>query len=126
MQKKDTIKRYILFQIPELALTIVILYIIKYFYEYPYWILWLIVAFSILKDVILFNYTWKSYIVHPKEDYARVKGKLCTARGNFNKCGQVVLNGEIWKVRVDTPVKKGDTLRISDVKGLVLFAEKVI
>lgn len=125
MQKKDTIKRYILFQIPELLLTIAILYIIKYFYEFPYWILWLVVTFSILKDIILFNFTWKSYIVHPKEDYTGVKGKLCTARGNFDKSGLVAINGEIWKVRVDMPVKKGDTLIIRDVKGLVLFAEKI-
>ena len=125
MQKKDTIKRYILFQIPELALTIALLYIIKYFYEYPSWILWLVIILSIFKDVILFHYTWRSYIVHPKEDYTGLKGKTCIARENFNKTGLVSVEGEIWKVKVNTSVKKGDALIIRDIKGLVLIVEKL-
>jgi len=125
MNNKETIRRYILFQIPELALTIIVLYIIKYFYDYPAWIIWLVVFLSIVKDVILYRYTWKSYVVHKKEDYTGVKGKHCIAREDFDKKGLVVLNGELWKVEVNIPVKKGDSLIITDVKGLLLLAEKV-
>jgi len=125
MYSKDTIKRYILFQIPELALTIVVLYIIKYFYDYPSWIIWLVVFLSVLKDVTMYKFTWKSYVVHKKEDYAGVRGKHGTAKEDFAQKGLVILNGELWKVEVNVPVKKGDSLIITDVKGLVLIAEKV-
>ena len=125
MQKKDTVKRYIFFQIPELLLTIVILYIIKYFYDFPSWILWLVVALSIIKDVILFKFTWESYIVHKKEDYAGVKGRRCVAKEDFDKTGLVSLNGELWKAEVNNPVKKGDILIITDINGLLLLAKKV-
>lgn len=124
MYNKNTIKRYILFQIPELTLTIIILYTIKYFFDYPSWIIWLVVILSIAKDMIMYKFTWKSYVVHKKEDYAKVKGKHCTAKEDITKKGLVILNGELWKVEVSNPVKKGDSLIITDVKGLLLVAEK--
>lgn len=125
MQKKDTIKRYILFQIPEFLLTVFILYTIQYFYEYPSWIIWIVLTFSICKDAVLFNYTWKSYIIHKKEDFAGVKGKHCTATSDFKKTGFVALNGELWKVEVEHSVKKGDELIITGIRGLILVAEKI-
>lgn len=125
MYNKETIRRYILFQIPELALTILILYFIKYFYDFPGWIIALVVLFSVLKDVLMFKYTWKSYVAHKREDYIGIKGKHCVARENFAKKGLVTLNGELWQAQVDTPVKKGETLIIRDVKGLLLVVEKL-
>ena len=125
MYNKDTIRRYILFQIPELVLTIVILFIIKYFYDFPSWIIGLVVVFSIIKDIILYRYTWTSYVVYGKADHAGVKGKQCTAQEDFDKRGLVKLNGELWKVQVNSPVKKGENLIITDVKGLLLIAEKL-
>ena len=125
MYNKETIRRYILFQIPELALTIIILVIIKYFYDYPLWILILVIVLSVAKDAFLFRFTWKSYVVHKKEDYAGVKGKYAIAQENFSKAGLVKLNGELWKAAVDSPVKKGEKLIIKDIKGLVLIAEKI-
>jgi membrane protein implicated in regulation of membrane protease activity len=125
MYSKNTIRRYILFQIPELVLTIIILFIIKYFYDYPSWIIVLVILLSLLKDAVLFRFTWKSYVVHKKEDYAGVKGKHGVAQGDFSKRGLVRVNGELWKVEVNRPVKKGDKLVITNVKGLLLIAEKV-
>ena len=126
MHSKEIIRRYILFQIPELALTIVVLFIIRSFFDYPLWILGLVVCFSIVKDIIMFKFTWKSYIVHKKEDYAGVRGKTCTAQEDIFKKGLVKLNGELWKVEVNVPVKKGDTLFVTDVKGLLLIVEKMV
>lgn len=125
MYNKDTIRRYILFQTPELLLTIFILYLIKYFYDYPSWIIWMVVFLSIIKDVIMYKFTWRSYVVHKKEDYAGVKGRYCIAQSDFSKKGPVILNGEIWRVEVNHPVKKGDRLIIKDMKGLLLIAEKI-
>jgi membrane protein implicated in regulation of membrane protease activity len=126
MYSKETVRRYILFQIPELSLTILILFIIRYFFDYPLWIVWLVVCFSIIKDVFLYRFTWKSYVVHKKEDYAGVKGRKCIAQEDILKRGIVKLNGELWKVEVNAAVKKGDTLLVTDVKGLLLIAEKVV
>jgi membrane protein implicated in regulation of membrane protease activity len=125
MYNKETIRRYILFQIPEFFLTVIILFIIKYFYDYPLWILILVIVLSVIKDVFLFRFTWKSYVVHKKEDYAGVKGEHAIAQEDFSKTGLVKLNGELWKATVDSPVKKGEKLIIKDINGLVLIAEKI-
>lgn len=125
MYNKDIIRRYILFQIPELSLTIIVLFIIKYFYDYPLWIIVLVVILSILKDAVMFRFTWKSYVVHKKGDYAGLLGQHAVAQADFKQSGLVKINGELWKAEVDLPVKKGEKLIITDVKGLLLIAEKI-
>ncbi len=124
MQKKDSIKRYILFQIPELLITFFVLVIIRHFFGFPFWIIVAVIVGAVIKDIIMFHYTWTAYIVHSPEDYANVKGKLCTAVDNFDKAGMVNVNGELWKARTEQPVKKGDELIVQKIDGLELFVEK--
>ncbi len=124
MQKKDSIKRYILFQIPELLITFFVLVIIRHFFGFPFWIIIAVIFGAVIKDVIMFHYTWTAYIVHSSEDYANVKGKLCIAVDNFDKTGMVNVNGELWKARTEQPVKKGDELIVQKIDGLELFVEK--
>jgi len=121
MLKKDTVKRYILFQIPELIITLLVLIIIRHFYEFPFWIIIVVMIGSVLKDVVMFHYTWTAYIVHSPDDYANVKGKTCVAVEDFEKKGMVRINAELWKARTDYPVQKGDKLVVENVKGLELF-----
>ena len=84
----------------------------------------LVVLLSITKDVIMFHFTWRSYIVYSKEDYSRVKEKTGIATKDIIKTGHVNINGELWKVDVNKPVKKGERLVIKKVTGLTLYAEK--
>ena len=125
MQKKDTLKRYILFQIPELLITIFALIIIRYFFIFPLWIVFVVVAGAIIKDIILFHYTWTAYITHNADDYINIIGKLCVAVENFEKKGLVRLNGELWKATSDKPVQKDEVLIIIKITGLELFVKKV-
>ncbi|KAA3613094.1 MAG: hypothetical protein D8M58_12355 [Calditrichaeota bacterium] len=125
MAKKDTIKRYILFQIPELLVTFLVLIIIHHFLEFPFWIVWVVMAGAIIKDVIMFHYTWTAYIVHSPEDYANVKGKSCIAVEDFEEKGMVSINGELWKARSENPVIKDDKLIVQKIDGLELFVKKI-
>ena len=124
MQKKDAIKRYVLFQIPELLITFLALILIRHFYEFPFWIIIAVMIGAVVKDVVMFHYTWMAYIVHSPEDYANVKGKLCIAVDDFEKQGMVRINGELWKARTDNPVKKGDELIVQRIDGLELLVER--
>lgn len=125
MQKKDTVKRYILFQIPELLITLFVLIIIHYFFNFPLWIIFAVITGAIIKDIILFHFTWTAYIVHATEDYANVRGKFCMAVESFEKKGLVNLNGELWKAISEKPVQKDDKLIVSKISGLELFVKKV-
>ena len=126
MQKRQTILRYILFQIPEITLIIFVSLIVHSFYEYPFWIFWVIIVGSIIKDIILFNKTWQAYVVHNTEEYSRVIGKTGLAVKDISLHGYINIYGELWKVEVSTPVKKGDQLVVKGVDGLNLKAEKLI
>jgi membrane protein implicated in regulation of membrane protease activity len=120
-----TIKRYIFFQIPELLLTIVAAYIVKYFIDYPAWIAYTIIAGSILKDFILYHFIWPSYIPHKKDDISKMTGKECIAVEDFSEWGKVRFQGELWRAHSKSPVKKGDRLIIQKIKGLNLFVDKL-
>jgi membrane protein implicated in regulation of membrane protease activity len=126
MQKKDTVKRYILFQIPEILITFLVLVVVRYFFEFPLWIVFAVTTGAIVKDVIMFHYTWTSYIVHSPEDYANVKGKQCIAMESFEKMGMVRINAELWKAQTAEPVKKNEELVVRKIDGLELFVEKKI
>jgi membrane protein implicated in regulation of membrane protease activity len=123
MQKSKTIKRYILFQIPEFILTIAGLYIIKLFYDYPIWLAVVVLIAAIVKDIILFFRTWRSYIVYEGDNISNIIGKTCTAITDFEKKGKVRLDGEIWNAEnVDEkPVEKNKKLLIKGISGLRLF-----
>ena len=125
MQKKDTIKRYILFQIPELIVTFLVLILIRNLFEFSFWVILAVVIGAVVKDVVMFHFTWTAYIVHKPEDYANLKGKRCIALDDFEKKGMVRINGELWKARTDKPLKKGDELIVQKIDGLELSVEKV-
>ncbi len=125
MQKKDALKRYVLFQIPELIITLLVLIIIRHFFDFPFWIMLLIILASILKDIIMFPFVWKSYLVPDKEDQANIKGQVCIATEDFEEKGMVRVNGELWKAISLKPVKKNDRLLIKKINGLALFVEPI-
>jgi membrane-bound ClpP family serine protease len=125
MQKKDALKRYVLFQIPDLIITLLVLIIIQQFFDLPFWIILLILLASILKDIIMFPFVWKSYLVHDREDHANIKGQVCIATEDFEAHGMVQINGELWKAISLSPVKKNDRLLIQKISGLELFVEPI-
>jgi membrane protein implicated in regulation of membrane protease activity len=122
---KKPVVRYILFQLPEIILTILLLQVIYYFYCYPLWIFWIIISAFIIKDIVLFYKTWPAYVVHKEEEFTKIKGKTGIANADFDKTGYLNINGELWKAVVNEPVKKGDSLIVTDVKGLMLKASRV-
>jgi membrane protein implicated in regulation of membrane protease activity len=121
MQKKDALKRYVLFQIPELIITLLILLIVRHFFDLSFWIILLILSASILKDIIMFPFVWKSYLVQDPQDHANIKGQICIATEDFEGQGMVRLNGELWKARSSNPVQKDDRLIVKKIDGLQLF-----
>ena len=124
MHKRKTILRYTLFQIPELVLIIIISILIQHFYDYPNWIILLIIGASILKDFLMFNKTWRAYAVHTSEEFSNVIGKTGLAMKDIKDHGYININGELWKVEVNSPVNKGDSLLVKEINGLKLKVKK--
>lgn len=65
-------------------------------------------------------------MVHTGDEYSNVIGKKGIAIKDINHFGYMNIAGELWKVEVINPVRKGDQLQVKAVNGLKLKAEKVI
>ena len=117
---KGTIIRYSLFQIPELAILIIVMIFVKHWITIPYKIFYGIVSAWVIKDVILFFYTWKAYI--PKKDDIMI-GKRGITLERITDTGYITINGEQWSAlnRSESPIEKGQEILVVERKGLTLF-----
>ena len=117
---KGTIIRYTLFQIPELAILIIAMILVKHWVAIPYIIFYGIIFAWVLKDLILFFYTWKAYI--PEKDDIMI-GKHGITLERITDKGYININGEQWNAlnRSDSPIEKGQEILVVERKGLTLF-----
>jgi membrane-bound serine protease (ClpP class) len=51
-------------------------------------------------------------------------GELGTALTSLNPDGRVLVHGEIWQARSDTPIEKGESIKVAGVSGLQIKVEK--
>lgn len=117
---KGTIIRYSLFQIPELAILIIAMIWVKHWITVPDKIFYGIISVWILKDVILFFFTWKAYI--PEKDDIMI-GKKGITLERITDTGYITINGEQWNAlnRNVSPIEKGQEILVVERKGLTLF-----
>jgi membrane-bound serine protease (ClpP class) len=53
-------------------------------------------------------------------------GELGTALTSINPDGRALVHGEIWQARSETPVEKGEPIKVAKVSGLQIKVEKVV
>ena len=119
---KRTVIRYILFQIPGLGALVLVMLMIRSRINVPAVVFYGIISAWIVKDIILFFYTWKAYI--PKKDDIMI-GKKGIALERIIDKGYITVNGEQWKAcnSVESPIEKGQEILILERKGLTLFVK---
>jgi len=117
---KGLIIRYSLLQIPAILFLFVALIFIQRWIDIPDIIFWGIILAWIVKDVVLFFYTWRAYEWKKKEKMAGMQG---VALERITESGYITVNSEKWLAVNDGegPVEKGETVHIHDRKGLTLF-----
>ena len=63
---------------------------------------------------------WRRPVVSGREG---IIGAEATALGDFEGEGRVRLKGEIWKARTNTPVSRGDRVKVNQLDGLTVSVE---
>ena len=116
---KGTVIRYTLFQLPGLSILILALLLVEHWITIPIKFFYGIISAWIVKDIILFFYTWKAYITK-KDDI--MLGKRGIALERISHAGYIKINGERWKAlnRSDRPIEKGQEILVVERKGLTL------
>ena len=115
--------KYTLLQIPALVLIILVLVILQQWLEIPIYVVWGIPLGWILKDIILFPLTWRSYESYSRQDPHPMVGRLGIAQQPLKPSGYVRVNGELWLAEIvgdQEPIEKGEKIRVREVEGLKL------
>lgn len=115
------VAKYVLLQIPSLAVIILCLIVIQRWVYIPTWLFGTIVALWLAKDLALYPLLWRAYDWNVQDPMIGTKGIV---KERLSPSGRVQARGEIWTAEVvkDNPhVDEGETVWIQDVKGLTLF-----
>ncbi len=118
------IVKYVLLQLPGLAVLLVLLVLVKRWIYLPSWFIWGLIGLWIAKDMALFPLTWRAY----DQDRARAGSSMVGARGiaeePLNPSGYIRVRGELWQAEVvggAPPIERGEGVRIHGVRGLTLL-----
>ena len=85
-----------------------------------------IIAIWVAKDIAIFPKVWKAYDSNNPTPMEQLIGMDGIVMDNLNPVGYVKVKGELWKAETRDPrfpVKKGDKIKVSDVKGMTLIVE---
>jgi membrane protein implicated in regulation of membrane protease activity len=119
-----TVIRYALFQIPDLAILILILVLVRRWIDLPSWLTWGFITFWMLKDIILFPLFWRAYDRSPANDPFSAVGARGTAENRLSPSGFIRVKNELWRAEVigeGQGVNEGETVRVEAVRGLTLL-----
>ena len=120
--RQKVITYYTLLQIPEFFLLAVILYGLHLWYSIPVWILLLIAAVWIVKDIVLFFFVRSAYEMRKHTHDPRTKGATGVTIEALDLLGYVEVNGELWQAKGEDKriIPAGQKIEVVEHNGLLL------
>jgi membrane-bound ClpP family serine protease len=118
--------KYALFQLPEIAVLVVVLFVLENWGIIPKWSVYAIIAAWIAKDALLYPFVWKAYDFEGGEYANSMIGKIGYVKDGLAPSGMISVRGELWKARVamgESTIEKGRYVRIVAIEGLTLVVE---
>jgi membrane protein implicated in regulation of membrane protease activity len=122
------ILRYALFQLPELLVLVLVIFLIRRWVEFPVWVAWAVVLLWIIKDAALFPLVWRAYDRRDADKLLSMVGQQGIATQRLDPNGYVRVHGELWQAEVigqDHPAEKNQPVVVQAVSGLKLFVKPV-
>jgi membrane protein implicated in regulation of membrane protease activity len=118
---------YALLQIPEFFLLALILYGLRQWYGIQVWILIVIAAVWIVKDVILFFYVRGAYEMKKHSHDPRTLGATGITIEVLDLLGYVEVNGELWQAKSEDKsiIPAGEKIEVVDHQGLQLVVRPI-
>ena len=118
--------KYTLLQLPALVFLALILHLIRVWVQMPSWLIWGMVGLWVVKDVILFPLTWRSYDQRRPGDPNSMVGLRGIVKDRLAPSGYVEVHGELWRAEVmqGAPfVETGGSVRVKEIRGLTLIVQ---
>ena len=121
-----TVVKYVLLQLPAVALLILILILVRRWVYFPTWFVWGLVAFWVAKDVILFPFVWRAYDREPPGEMNSIIGERGIAEDRLGPSGYIRVHGELWQGEViggGPPIDRGKGVKVRGIRKLTLLVQ---
>ena len=126
--KRRIVLRYALFQIPDIGILALILFVVHQWVDLSLWLVIGIVSLWMVKYVIVFSFVWRAYDKPRPGDIKSLIGTEGIAEERLDPSGYIRVHGELWRAEViekAIPVEKGQTVQIERASGLTLLVKPV-
>ncbi len=122
---RKTVLKYVLLQLPALALLILVLLWVRRRTGLSLWIFWGVTIAWVAKDAILFPFVWRAYDSGSQTSAKTMVGLMGFAEERLDPVGYVRVRGELWRATAagEKPIEKGSAVQIRSIKGLTLNVE---
>lgn len=117
------VMKYLLLQIPSTILLILIVIIVNKTVRLPLWLSWGIIIASILKDIVLFPFVWRSY---DSGSTHAITGSHGIVAEPLSPEGYVRIHDQLWQAKLTKGygfLEKGKAVLVKDVRGIKLIVE---
>lgn len=117
--------RYILLQLPGLVLLVLVLIFIQRWALIPAWVFWGSIILWVVKDVVLFRYTWRAYDCDGGDKKVPIEAQGIVW-DRLAPIGYVKVGSELWRAEVagdSPPIESGMNVRVKAVRGFTLLVE---
>jgi len=126
--KRRIVLRYALFQIPDIAIFVLILFLLHQWVDLSLWLYIGVVTLWMVKYLLVFTFVWPAYDKPLPGDVKSLIGTEGIAEERLDPFGYIRVHGELWRAEVigeTIPIEKGQTVLIERACGLTLLVKPV-
>ena len=126
--KRRIVLRYACYQIPDVAIFVLILFVLHQWVDLSLWLYIGLVSLWMVKYVLAFTFVWPAYDKPRPGDIKSLIGTEGIAEERLDPFGYIRVHGELWRAEVigkTIPIEKGQTVLIERACGLTLLVKPV-
>ena len=126
--KRSIVLRYALYQIPDMAILVLILFVLHQWVDLSIWLYIGLVSLWMVKYVLVFSFVWPAYDKPRPGDVKVLIGTEGVAEGRLDPTGYIRVHGELWRAEVigkTISIEEGQKVLIERVCGLTLLVKPV-
>ena len=118
--------KYAMLQIPSLIFLILVIIILRQWFDIQTYLAVGFIGLWVAKDIILFPFLWKYYDADQLSDRFAMVNSTGLAISRLEPEGYVQIRGERWLARTaetEKPIERGKYIRVKNIEGLKLIVE---
>jgi len=124
--KRRIVLRYACYQIPDVAILVLVLFVLHQWVGLTLWLLIGLIGFWMAKYVVVFSFVWRAYDKPRPGDVTSLIGIEGIVEKRLDPSGYIRVHSELWRAEViekTMPIEKGQAVLIERADGLTLLVK---